>query len=124
MVIREYNELLYHGTTKSFHDKVLKEFGNYRMISDREVCLDNSLITPISYALQRTEQYNDEPVLLIVDPRLLVPESNFRIGSPFRVDFLNKKSYSLISLPKKKKKHISKEILEELRILEELVLAA
>ncbi|MEK6888391.1 MAG: hypothetical protein AABX14_05595 [Candidatus Aenigmatarchaeota archaeon] len=69
------SDLLYHGTTRSYHDKRIREFGLYRHVAD-SVDLTSGESSAMGYAVQRARYYRNAPILLVVRTHLV--SSNLR----------------------------------------------
>ena len=114
-------DFLYHRTTMRYHDKCLKEFGNYRLEGNR-ICLAREPFTPWGYAQQRAKQYKDQPLILIVNPELLDKEADLVLNPLLSVERLKRNNYGILKLPKSlNRKSMIRDTLEEINELKELV---
>lgn len=89
-------DLLYHGTTRVYHDNRLREFGLYRHIAN-PVDLTSGESSAMGYAVQRSEYYRNKPILLVV--RTCLVSSNLREEMDgIRCDFLNPAWYKIFDV--------------------------
>ncbi|HLD38834.1 MAG TPA: hypothetical protein VJB05_00805 [archaeon] len=89
-------DLLYHGTTRSYHDKRIRESGLYRHIA-KPVDLTPGESSAMGYAVQRSKYYKNEPILLVVKTHLV--DSNLREEvDGIRCDFLDPGWYKIFDV--------------------------
>ena len=112
-------KLLYHGTTKGYHDMRIKMFSRYE--SDYAPIIGLGLYphTPMGYAFQRAKQYDDEPLLLVVKTSKI--NSNLTWMPAIECEFLEPEWYRTLNLELREGK-ISEETLKRLKETEELTL--
>ena len=90
--------ILYHGTTKGYHDKRICEFQRYQHILDR-IALADFLSTPLGYAIQRARDFRDTPLVLIVKASRITSNLTFRSKKyEWECDFLEPEWYRSLEI--------------------------
>lgn len=109
----EIPPLLYHGTTREFHDAQIESYGKY--MGNLGVHLGVNSGSPMGYAVGRSRKYFATPLLLVVDSSKV---ERIRIAYPFECSELEGGSYEELDIELRRGK-ISEETLRKLGRLEE-----
>ena len=89
--------LLYHGTTREFHDMNIDEIGRYQM-AHHPIDLDTHLFGAVGYANDRAPKYNASPLLLVVNAEKVRDRLRGDLPQP-QIDFLELGEYLPIDIP-------------------------
>lgn len=119
--IINFNKIVYHGTTKSYHEQQLQKFKRYQHDKSK-LYLSNTSSIPISFALLRARQYSDEPVLLVINTSKINSNLIWEQLAEFpECDFLERDWYGILNIESKDGTISSKDI-QKLELLENIVL--
>jgi hypothetical protein len=91
--------ILYHGTTRGYHDRQLRLLGRYEHVR-APVSLDASPSTAVAYALQRAAQYEDSPLLLITSGELIRMHLPFIVSPLPECAYLEREWYAELDIGK------------------------
>jgi len=89
--------VLYTGTGAEYLRDSIRAFGEFRHATQPFVYLDENPFAPMGYALQRSNQYGDSPVVLVVDTDKLDQELFY--DGTYRTEALNLGSFLPYELP-------------------------
>lgn len=64
--------LLFHGTNRGYLNMILSKKGKYESLNDEPVYLTRYPDNAVDYAIRRSKNRREEPILLIVQTRLIL----------------------------------------------------
>lgn len=117
----EVPRILYHGTTFGYLNQRFKLFGKYKGPFDG-ICLGRHYAESISAALERSSEYEDIPVLLIIDSHKMTSPIALDRGV-LKTDTINTGCYSICGLPPRGRKVTPENIFAPVRYFEKYVIS-
>tara|TARA_Y100000034_G_C6882931_1_gene404879 strand:+ start:187 stop:543 length:357 start_codon:yes stop_codon:yes gene_type:complete len=88
--------LLYHGTTKEFHDQDIEKLGRFQ--GNYGIYLDERILTPLGYANARASEFGASPLVLIVDFSR-ISSRVIDLNGMWKIDYLVPEDYLALDVP-------------------------